>query len=360
MIGRIEQRPLLPLELRGGAHTHSGLVQAPPRRVRKERVLRMELRKLPLHQPAHEHHRQHPLPRFVGRKHVDHVATPVARPQAPRFSRSTDCTARQNGSMGISRSDGSACAASSSAWSNRSSTCAWPRSSSAASWRPGPAGIGSTAGRNRWRRSRKRAAQSRGVHGERAPFLQRRQPVQLVQQPLGARQRVDLRRHQQRPQFAQSRIGHLPADLEIEVVHGRAGGEARRQAQHLQRARVVPSAEHGLHRAAQVARHRVFLQPRLEVEMRRDSEPRQGRAQHRDVSVRRASPRCPFRGTPAPRPPDPVSAARSPRFPARSPGPPPGSPPAPAVLGWRAPRGIPWPPAVRGFRPATRRPSASG
>ena len=43
----------------------------------------MILRKNPLHQPAHEHHRQLPLPGLVHVHHVDHVAPPSSTAESP-------------------------------------------------------------------------------------------------------------------------------------------------------------------------------------------------------------------------------------------------------------------------------------
>ena len=53
------------------------VVQARARAIGKESILPVGLRKQLLHQPAHEDHRQHPLPRLVRAEHVDHVAAPV-------------------------------------------------------------------------------------------------------------------------------------------------------------------------------------------------------------------------------------------------------------------------------------------
>ena len=62
---------------------------------------------------------------------------------------------------------------------------------------------------------------------------------------------------------------------------------------------MVPSAQHGVHGAAEVARHGVLFQVRIEIEARRNAEAFEWRAAAEHKS-RRREPRFPFRETAGP------------------------------------------------------------
>ena len=79
--GQLEQEPLFTFQFRGGPHADTGLREALPDRVRKQRLLRVPLGKLLLRQSADEHHGKLPLPRLEHAEHVGDVAPRVGHSQ---------------------------------------------------------------------------------------------------------------------------------------------------------------------------------------------------------------------------------------------------------------------------------------
>ena len=185
----------------------------------------MKLRKLLLHHAAYEDYRQHPLPRFVGGQHVDHVAAPVA--EAQRFEPHHAFTARQKGSSGsvaVLRDEGARLRP---ALRRRGRAPPPGCATSSASWRSVRRTVG--GGRKRLRRCEARRPIARRKR-ERSPLLDRAQDVDLCISRSAPSQRLAFGARSA-ALSAQSARGNLLADGEIESVHGARIGKrgARRR-----------------------------------------------------------------------------------------------------------------------------------
>ena len=134
-----------------------------------------------------------------------------------------------------------------------------------------------------------------GSQRHRPPFLERAQAIEQRLQPFGAAL------HGQLFQRSQAARRQLFPHREIESIHGVGMGKARRQAQNFQRGGVLPSAQHGIHRARQESRHRVLFERLVEIEPRRDAETLERGAQQREHRFPPRAPRSPIsrKGRPA-------------------------------------------------------------
>jgi hypothetical protein len=118
-----------------------------------------------------------------------------------------------------------------------------------------------------------------GREEEVAPLFNGGDGIELAEEALGAGAGLAFVAEEEGAEFAESGVGSLLADVEIEAVGGVEIGKAGREAQDGEGASVVPIGEQGIDGAAEKSHDGMAFERRIEIEAGGDAEALEGGAE---------------------------------------------------------------------------------